>query len=110
MFELSNSHSSISIKDIKSKFFFVQDPIEACRDSHALVICTEWDEFKVLKKFHFHLNFADNILFKLQAYDYKKIYEIMLKPASIFDGRLILNHEHLRRVGFHVEAIGKTFK
>jgi hypothetical protein len=34
----------------------------------------------------------------------------MLKPASIFDGRLILNHEFLKTIGFHVEAIGKCLK
>jgi UDPglucose 6-dehydrogenase len=31
----------------------------------------------------------------------------MLKPASIFDGRLIMDHEKLISIGFHVEAIGK---
>jgi len=31
----------------------------------------------------------------------------MLKPAFMFDGRLILNHEELKNIGFHVEAIGK---
>ena len=33
----------------------------------------------------------------------------MLKPASIFDGRLILDHEKLISIGYHVEAIGKRF-
>lgn len=41
--------------------------------------------------------------------DYERIYEKMLKPASIFDGRLILDHEKLISIGFHVEAIGKRF-
>ena len=31
----------------------------------------------------------------------------MLKPAFIFDGRLILEHEKLISIGFHVVAIGK---
>ena len=31
----------------------------------------------------------------------------MLKPAYIFDGRKILNHEELLKIGFHVETIGK---
>ncbi len=34
----------------------------------------------------------------------------MLKPASIFDGRLILDHENLHDIGFKVEAIGKCLK
>jgi len=31
----------------------------------------------------------------------------MNKPAFIFDGRLILNHNELKKIGFEVEAIGK---
>ena len=60
---------------------------EAAEGAHALVICTEWDEFKTL--------------------DYEKLYKIMEKPAFIFDGRKILDHERLIQMGFHVETIGK---
>jgi len=35
------------------------------------------------------------------------MYETMLKPAFVFDGRKIVNHEELLRIGFHVETIGK---
>ena len=28
----------------------VNDPYEAAQDAHALVICTEWDEFKVSRE------------------------------------------------------------
>ncbi|SHO59421.1 UDP-glucose 6-dehydrogenase [Algoriphagus zhangzhouensis] len=63
------------------------DPYVACKDSHAIAILTEWDEFK--------------------SYDWQKIYDSMLKPAQIFDGRNILNHEELREIGFRVYAIGK---
>lgn len=31
----------------------------------------------------------------------------MLKPAHVFDGRLILDHQALQDLGFHVETIGK---
>lgn len=62
---------------------------EAAQGSHALVICTEWDEFV-------HL-------------DYHKMYDIMEKPAFIFDGRKILDHEALIAIGFEVETIGKRF-
>ncbi|XP_064636878.1 UDP-glucose 6-dehydrogenase-like [Lineus longissimus] len=65
----------------------VDDPYEAARGAHALVVCTEWDEFKTL--------------------DYANIYSNMLKPAFLFDGRMILNHESLMELGFHVETIGK---
>ncbi|XP_078407320.1 UDP-glucose 6-dehydrogenase-like isoform X2 [Cetorhinus maximus] len=65
------------------------DPYEACKNAHAIVICTEWDMFKEL--------------------DYEKIYKAMLKPAFIFDGRRILDslHEKLQHLGFQVETIGK---
>ena len=63
------------------------DPYTACNGAHAVAIMTEWDEFK--------------------EYDYKKIFDSMLKPAFIFDGRNVLPHDELRRIGFHVTAIGK---
>ena len=42
-----------------------------------------------------------------QSYDYKRIYDRMLKPAFVFDGRMILDHRALQDIGFHVETIGK---
>ena len=62
------------------------DPYEACRDSHAIAILTEWDEFK--------------------EYDWKRIYDNMLKPAFVFDGRNLLDKEKLTSIGFHYQAIG----
>lgn len=62
------------------------DPYEACDGAHALCVLTEWDEFK--------------------SYDYTKIYASMAKPAFIFDGRNILDHAKLRKIGFEVHAIG----
>ncbi|XP_001627208.2 UDP-glucose 6-dehydrogenase [Nematostella vectensis] len=64
------------------------DPYKAVEGAHAIVICTEWDEFK--------------------TYDYQKIHDSMLKPAFVFDGRMILDHHHLHDVGFQVETIGKV--
>jgi len=62
------------------------DPYEACDGAHALCILTEWDEFK--------------------TYDYEKIYKSMAKPAFLFDGRNVLDHEKLRKIGFEVHSIG----
>lgn len=42
-----------------------------------------------------------------QELDYKRIYLNMMKPAYIFDGRKILNHDQLQRLGFIVQTIGK---
>lgn len=63
-----------------------QDPYEACKDAHAIAVLTEWDEFK--------------------EYDWKKIYDNMLKPAFVFDGRNILDAAKLREIGFQYQAIG----
>ena len=65
----------------------VTDPMEAARGAHALCVLTEWDEFK--------------------SYDYQTIYDSMVKPAFIFDGRNILDHQKLRDIGFIVYALGK---
>jgi UDPglucose 6-dehydrogenase len=62
------------------------DPYEACKDAHAIAILTEWDEFK--------------------DYDWQRIFDNMLKPARIFDGRNLLDSEKLTRIGFKVQSIG----
>jgi UDPglucose 6-dehydrogenase len=62
------------------------DPYEVCKDAHAIAVLTEWDEFK--------------------SYDWQRIYDNMLKPASIFDGRNLLDKAKLEAIGFQVNAIG----
>lgn len=62
------------------------DPYEACRGAHAIAILTEWDEFKL--------------------YDWQKIYDNMLKPAYIFDGRNLLNKQKLQSIGFKTFGVG----
>lgn len=63
------------------------DPYEACKSAHAIAILTEWDEFV--------------------NYDWQKIYDNMMKPAFVFDGRNILNKEKLQKIGFVFYGIGK---
>jgi len=63
------------------------DAYSAAAGAHAVVICTEWDEFRTL--------------------DFESIYAGMKKPAFVFDGRKILDHEALMDLGFRVETIGK---
>ena len=65
----------------------VVDPYEAAQGAHAVLILTEWDEFKQL--------------------DYNRIYASMLKPAFLFDGRNILDTAHLNEIGFEAFGIGK---
>jgi UDPglucose 6-dehydrogenase len=75
-----------SSEENKNLLSVVADPYEACKGTHAIAILTEWDEFK--------------------HYDWQRIYDGMLKPANIFDGRNILNKAELERIGFTVKAIG----
>ncbi|CAG2182663.1 unnamed protein product, partial [Oppiella nova] len=65
----------------------VDSPYKATEGAHAMVFCTEWDEFLKL--------------------DFKRMYDQMLKPAFVFDGRKIVNVEELQSIGFHVETIGR---
>ena len=38
---------------------------------------------------------------------FPRMYESMRKPAFLFDGRKMLDHEQLGKIGFHVETIGR---
>lgn len=63
-----------------------ENPYEACKNAHAVAILTEWDEFK--------------------DYDWQKIYDSMLKPAFVFDGRNLLDAEKMKSIGFVYQSIG----
>ena len=39
--------------------------------------------------------------------DYQKIYDNMMKPAFLFDGRNVADHKQLREIGFAVYTIGQ---
>ena len=60
--------------------------LEAAKFADAIVILTEWDEF--------------------EKYDWQKIYDDMLKPAFLFDGRKLLNRKKKEEIGFEFYAIG----
>lgn len=64
----------------------VSDPYEAVKGAHAIAVLTEWDEF--------------------QNYDWQKIYDLMEKPAFVFDGRNILDKKKLQSIGFQLSCIG----
>ncbi|HFG0564363.1 nucleotide sugar dehydrogenase [Flavobacterium psychrophilum] len=65
-----------------------ENPYEACHESHAIAILTEWDEFI--------------------TYDWKKIYNNMLKPAFVFDGRNLLDKKQMETIGFTYIAVGSS--
>ena len=77
--ESNNQHSRVNI---------CSNSIETFQNANAILILTEWDEFKQI--------------------DFTKAFEVMKKPAWIFDGRNILDHQELKTIGFEVKAIGKS--
>ena len=66
---------------------FVEDPYQAAAGAHAIAILTDWEQYRSL--------------------DYRRIYDAMIKPAFVFDGRNTLDHRALFEIGFHVFPIGK---
>jgi len=44
---------------------------------------------------------------EFKTLDLQKIYDLMSKPAFMFDGRNILDHDTVQRIGFRLRAIGK---
>ncbi|WP_405246909.1 nucleotide sugar dehydrogenase [Cellulophaga sp. Asnod2-G02] len=66
----------------------VDDPMDQVENAHAIAVLTEWDEFK--------------------TYDWQKIYDKMLKPAFIFDGRRLLDKAQMEKIGFNYYRIGQV--
>jgi UDPglucose 6-dehydrogenase len=70
---------------VKEQVTICASAMEACKDAEAVVIATEWKEFKEI--------------------DWTKVYARMKKPAFVFDGRLIVDTEKLRQIGFKVSCV-----
>jgi UDPglucose 6-dehydrogenase len=62
-------------------------PYSAAAGAHALATLTEWDEFRNL--------------------DLPRLYDLMFKPAFVFDGRAVLPATALKAHGFEAFVIGK---
>jgi len=71
---------------LSDKVVYAESPYEAVKDTNALLIITEWDEFRCL--------------------DLKKIKELMANPILI-DGRNIYAPEEVRKLGFEYYSIGR---
>lgn len=98
---LLEEHAELSIYDpealenakkdlagVEGKIEYVEDPYECAEGAHAVMVITEWSQFK--------------------DYDFQKIYDSMEKPAFIFDGRNILEHKALFEIGFNVFPLGSA--
>ncbi|MBK5214525.1 MAG: UDP-glucose 6-dehydrogenase [Flavobacteriaceae bacterium] len=83
----SKEFEIIGFDKIKEMVKVHHNPYDALKDSHGIAILTEWDEFK--------------------SYDWKKIYNQMMKPAFLFDGRNLLSKDEMSKIGFKMFSIGK---
>lgn len=86
-FEYTCGMSRTNTPDLEKLITTSPDAYTACEGAHAFATLTEWDQFKSL--------------------DFERIYKSMAKPAFVFDGRNILDHEKLKQIGFEVYTIGK---
>ena len=77
----------LTSEEIRSLVTVHTDPYKALEEAHAIAVLTEWDEFK--------------------TYNWQTIYDKMLKPAFVFDGRNIIEKDTLEKIGFSLYTIGK---
>jgi UDPglucose 6-dehydrogenase len=80
-------NAKADLHGLNGELSLIEDPYGAALGCDAVAVITEWDIYKKL--------------------DYKKIFESMRKPAFIFDGRNILDHQNLFKTGYNVYPIGK---
>ena len=76
-----------NLQQLQEKVHIYNSTDAIFKNAHAIVILTEWDEFK--------------------TYNYIDIKNQMLEPAFIFDGRNILNPSEMHQIGFQYYGIGK---
>jgi UDPglucose 6-dehydrogenase len=80
-------NAKADLAGMEGKVSFVEDPYKAVEGCHAIAVLTEWDVYRNL--------------------DFQKIFNTMTKPASIFDGRNIIDHKRCLDIGFNVYPTGK---
>ena len=89
--KVNESQIISAFKDYENEgtFEICKTPIEACINSDAVIVLTEWNEFKFL--------------------EWQEIYDVMQKPAWIFDARICLEKDNLKKIGFKVWSLGTSF-
>jgi UDPglucose 6-dehydrogenase len=78
----------VDLADVIDRVKFEPDPYAAAQGAHAVALLTEWKEYRTL--------------------DYQRIFDGMVQPAFLFDGRNHLDHAKLHAIGFNVYSIGKA--
>ncbi|KAK7018511.1 UDP-glucose dehydrogenase [Favolaschia claudopus] len=85
--DLSEASPASPLENIKKQVKICKSALEACKDAEAVVIATEWKEFKEI--------------------NWSEVYKHMKKPAFVFDGRLLVDAQKLTDIGFKVTTIGR---
>ncbi|KAF8297786.1 UDP-glucose dehydrogenase [Clavulina sp. PMI_390] len=85
--DLQEALPTSPLAEIQKNTEITHSVMEATKDAEAVVIATEWPEFKKV--------------------DWPAVYAQMNKPAFIFDGRLLVDAQELRKIGFRVLTIGR---
>ncbi|KAL0945764.1 hypothetical protein HGRIS_012053 [Hohenbuehelia grisea] len=85
--DLTEAIPGTPVDSIKKQVTLCPSVLEACEGAEAVVIATEWKEFKEV--------------------DWAQVYSKMEKPAFVFDGRMILDADALTKIGFKVTTIGR---
>lgn len=80
-------NARIDLEDADGDISYCEDPYDAVKGAHAIALLTEWNSFRKL--------------------DFRRIYDLMEKPAFLFDGRNLLDHQKLYEIGFNVYPIGQ---
>ena len=65
-----------------------KDPEKAIIDADAIVVITEWEEFKFI--------------------NWDRFYKLMRKPAWVFDTRSIINIQKVKQAGLNVWSLGNA--
>jgi UDPglucose 6-dehydrogenase len=80
-----STESSRLLIIVKKQVTISSSALSACKSAEAVVIATEWEEFKKIS--------------------WQEVYDNMSKPAFLFDGRLIVDEAALRKIGFKVWSL-----
>ncbi|MDO9585405.1 MAG: nucleotide sugar dehydrogenase [Syntrophales bacterium] len=81
------ANARTDMEGVEGRISYEEDPYEAAKGCHAICTLTEWEQYRSL--------------------DFQNIFKDMVKPAFIFDGRNILDHQRCFDIGFNVYPLGK---
>lgn len=80
-------NAKVDLAGVEGNIEYCSDPYEAARGAHAIAVLTDWKEFRDL--------------------DFERIFHSMAQPAFLFDGRNLLDHAKLFKIGFNVYPLGR---